>query len=133
MGTITLQGNNLASANIVPQFRVGIVCWKENEENNPIDLAQIMQDTNAPHQQYNVENKGQFKILWSRTGILSNHSQNPHYQKILRFYVKPSMKVLFDNADFKNNHLFVFAYSDIDTAADPPMYSFDVRLRYTDS
>jgi len=92
-----------------------------------------MQDVTAPHQQYNVENKGQFKILWSRTGILSNQDSNPQYLKILRFYVKPSMKVLFDDAAFKNNHLFIFAYTDVDTAADPPTLSFDTRLRYTDS
>ncbi len=134
MGTFTVQGNNAGAASgIIPQYRVGVVCWKENQTLNPLDLAKLMQDTFAPHQQYNIENKGQFKVLWSRTGILSQDDDNPQFLKIHRFYVKPPMKVLFDNDAFKNNHLFVFAYSQIDTAADPPSYSFDVRLRYTDS
>ncbi len=134
MGTITVQGNNAGAATgIIPQYRVGIVCWKENETLNPIELSSIMQDTFAPHQQFNIENKGQFKILWSRTGILSQDDDNPQFLKIHRFYVKPPMKVLFDDAALKNNHLFIFAYSQIDAAANPPSYSFDTRLRYTDS
>ena len=92
-----------------------------------------MQDTAAPHQQYNIQNKGQFQILWSRTGVLSNQDTNPQYQKVHRFYVKPRMKILFNNAAFKNNHLFIFAYSDIDAAANPPTLTFDTRLRFTDS
>jgi len=134
MGTITLQGNILDTGNgIIPQYRVGIVQWKENQTLNPMALGQIMQDTLAPHQQFNVENKGQFKILWSRTGILSQDDDNPQFLKIHRFYVKPSLKVLYDDDDFKNNHLFIFAYSDIAIAANPPFMSFDTRLRYTDS
>ncbi len=134
MGTITVQGDIIeAGSGIVPKYRIGVVCWKENESNNPITLAQIMQDVAAPHQQFNIENKGQFKILWSRTGILSNDDDNPQFQKMHRFYVKPSMKVLYDDAGFKNNHLFIFAFSDIDVAANPPTVSFDTRLRYTDS
>ncbi len=133
MGTITLQGNELADPTLVPQFRVGIVCWKENQTINPLDLGKLMQDTFAPHQQFNIENKGQFKILWSRTGILSNQDTNPQYLKVLRFYVKPPLKLLFDDDESRNNHLFIFAYTDTDAVDNPPMYSFDTRLRYTDS
>ncbi len=86
MGTITLQGNNvLAGDGIISQYRVGIVCWKENETLNPLELGSLMQDTAAPHQQFNIENKGQFKILWSRTGILSNDEDNPQFLKVHRF------------------------------------------------
>lgn len=133
MGTITLKGNELADASLVVQYRIGIVCWKENQTLNPFALNQIMQDTTAPHQQFKVENKGQFKILWSRTGILSNQDVNPQYLKVHRFYVKPPMKVLYDDAASKNNHLFIFAFSDVDIAANPPTIAFDTRLRYTDS
>ncbi len=133
MGTITLRGNPAADAGLPVEYRVGVVCWKENQTTNAITIAQIMQDTASPHQQFNVENKGQFKILWSRTGILSNDAANLQFLKIHRFYVKPPMKVLFDNAVFKNNHLFIFAYSDVDAAANPPSLDFETRLRYTDS
>ncbi len=133
MGTLTLQGNEVADPAVVPQFRVAVVCWKENQSINPLELDKLMQDTFAPHQQFNIENKGQFKVLWSRTGVLSNQDVNPQYQKVLRFYVKPPMKILYDDAAFKNNHLFIVAYSDIDAAANPPFISFDTRLRFTDS
>ncbi len=133
MGTMTIQGNELASPDSIPLVRVGVVCWKENQTLNPITLAQFMQDSVDPHQQYNIENKGQFKILWSRTAILSNQNDNPQYSKMFRFYVKPPMKVLYDDANFKNNHLFLFAYSDVDSADNPPTMTFSTRLRYTDS
>ncbi len=93
-----------------------------------------MQEASDPHQQYNIVNKGQFKILWSRTGILSNENTNPQYLKVFRFYVRPSMKVLFEgDAVYKNNHLFIFGYSDTAAAANPPTFGFATRLRYTDS
>ncbi len=133
MGTVTLTGNEIHDPTEIPQIRVGVVCWKENQDLNPFALAKIMQDTAAPHQQYNIQNKGQFKVLWSRTAILSNQDDNPQYSKMLRFYIKPSLKILYDGADFKNNQLFIFAYSDVDTLDNPPTYSFDLRLRYTDS
>ncbi len=133
MATITLQGNEDAEDALVSNFRVGCFVWKENAQNKVPDIPTIMQEAADPHQQYNVENKGQFKILWSRTGILSNRSINPQYLKIFRFYVRPSMKVLYDNDEFKNNHLYIFAYSDIDTLDNPPTYSFATRVRYTDS
>ena len=122
-----------ANPDLVPRFRIGCICWKENESLNPITLAKFMQSTDAPHQQYNIENKGQFKILWSRTGILSNQNTNPQFQKVFRFYLKPPMKVLYDDAALRNNHLFIFGYSDVNALVDPPSFAFDTRLRYTDS
>ncbi len=133
MGTITVQGNEAALPNVVPNFRIGCFVWKENQSLNAPDIAKIMQEASDPHQQYNVENKGQFKILWSRTGILSNQDTNPQYLKVFRFYVRPSMKLLYDNAVFKNNQLFIFAFSDVPAADNPPTYGFATRVRYTDS
>ncbi len=132
MGAFTLEGNP-ASAQTTTQFRIGVVQWKENESINAIDLTKLMQDNFAPHLGFNIQNKGQFKILWSRIGILSNNNDNPQFQKLFRFYVKPSLKVLYDDAAFRNNQLFVFGFSDLDTLSEPPTYLFDVRLRYTDS
>ncbi len=132
MGTITLTGND-ANLDTTTQFRVGCVMWKENQNINPISIAQLMQDPVAPHQQYKVENKGQFKILWSRTGIVSNNTDNSQFQKVLRFYVRPSMKVFYDTADSLKNHLFLFAFSNVAAGSSPPSYSFDMRVRYTDS
>ncbi len=132
MGCFTVTGN-VAQALTTSLFRIGLVCWKENQEVNPLTLVKFMQDTSAPHQQYNIENKGQFKIMWSRTGIVSNDINNPQFQKMYRFYVKPTTKILFDGAGQRNNHLFLFGYSQIAAAADPPTYQFDTRIRYTDS
>ncbi len=131
-GTITINGN-VAALPETALFRHMIVVWKENETNNPIDLGQIVQSTVFPHQGFNVQNKGQYRILWSRTGIVSSNPDNPQFQKMHRFYVKPSMKVLYDGANPKNNQLFFISFSDVNLALDPPVIEFDIRLRYTDS
>ncbi len=131
MGTITVQGNTTAT-DLTSLFRVFVVCWKENESINGADLPKLVQDTFSPHQGYNIQNKGQFKILWSRTGIVSNNTDNPQFQKMYRFYVKPSMKVLYDGVSLKNNHLFIVGFSD-QAPADAPNYIFSTRLRFTDS
>ncbi len=132
-GTIVVNGNSDNVAEQTVFFRHMIVVWKENETNNPVDLAQVVQSTVFPHQGFNVQNKGQYRILWSRTGILSTNSDNPQFQKMHRFYVKPSMKVLYDGANPKNNQLFFISFSDINAATDPPTVEFSLRLRYTDS
>ncbi len=131
MGTITLEGNPAGIA--TQKYRVGCFQWKENNNVDSASLSKLMADTSAPHGQYNIPSKGSFKILWSRVGILSADIDNPQHQKILRFYVKPRLKILFDGAVVRKNHLFVFAYSNVATANDPPTYSFDTRLRFTDS
>ncbi len=133
MGTVTLSANATDLINTTVQYRIGCILWKENHQINAANLAKIMQDTSAPHQQYNIENKGQFKVLWSRTGILSNDPTNPRFQGVHKFYIRPRQKVLYEGATFKNNHLFLFGYSDVATDANPPTISFDTRIRYTDS
>ncbi len=133
MGTITIQGNDTNVTDITSLFRVFIVCWKENEAINALDLTKVVQDTASPHQGFNIQNKGQFKILWSRTGIVSNNTDNNNFQKMYRFYVKPSMKVLYDDAAFRNNQLFIIAYLDQAAATGAPSIIFSTRLRFTDS
>lgn len=133
MGTLTVQGNPQNVTDLTSLFRVFIVCWKENEDINTLDLTKVVQDTASPHQGFNIQNKGQFKILWSRTGIVSNTIDNPQFQKMYRFYVKPSMKVLFDNANLRNNQLFIIGYSDQGTIVGAPSLIFSTRLRFTDS
>ncbi len=132
MGTITLEGGAGSSVD-TQQFRIGCFVWKENQDSDPAVIDRIVQDVNAPHQQYNVESKGSFKILWSRTGILSNNVDNPQFQKVFRFYVKPTMKILFDDADSRKFHLFIFALSNVATLDSPLTVAFDTRLRFTDS
>jgi len=133
MGTITVEGNFNDVLNTTVPYRIGCFCWKENQQVNQADIGKLMQDTSAPHQQYNIANKGQFKLLWSRTGVISSTPANPRFQSTHKFYVKPPTKVLYEGANFKNNHLFIFGYSSVAGESNPPSMSFDTRLRYTDS
>ncbi len=133
MGTITITGNATDATNETVPYRIGCFVWKENQGVNAADIGKLVADTSAPHQQYNIANKGQFKLLWSRTGIVSTNSANPRFQSVHKFYVKPSMKILYEGAAFKNNHLFIFGFSSVAAESNPPFMTFDTRLRYTDS
>ncbi len=133
MGTITVIGNELDIVNTTVTYRVGCLQWLENQTLSNASIDKIMADTTAPHQGYNITNKGQFKILWSRTGILSTDVTNPRFQAVHKFYVKPRLKVLYDGGSGRNNQLFIFGYSEVATGSNPPSYAFDSRLRYTDS
>ncbi len=121
---------NAVETNLV---RLMAVLWKENDDANPITLAQIVQNVVEPHQGFNIQNKGQFQILWSRAFIISTNPANSQFQKMYKFYLKPKLKVLYSDAVFKNNHLFLIAFSDVDTLSNPPVLQFSTRLRYTDS
>ncbi len=132
MGTITVTGDAAAAA-VAADYRVGVLVWKENDNVDPATIAKVFQDTADPHQQFNVASKGQFKILWNRTGQVINNQDNSQFRKMHRFYVKPSMKILFDGATDTKYHLFLFALSDLAAAANPPDLAFASRLRYTDS
>ncbi len=132
MGTITVSGNP-ASGDLVSKYRVGVMYWKENQDVDPAAIAKIFQDVGDPHQQFNIQNKGQYKILWNRTGQVVNNTDNSQFVKLHRFYVRPPMKVLYDDDTFKKNHLFIFGLSDVDIANGPPQLVFSIRIRYTDS
>jgi len=133
MGTLTTTGVD----GIVPDssmVRISIVVWMENQDTDPITLDRILQVASQPHQQFNVESKGSFKILWSRPFNVVNQDNNPQFLRTHRFYVKPSMKVLYDDADQRKFQLFLVASSDkAALSGDEPLLSFNTRLRYTDS
>lgn len=130
MGTVVMIGD-AAQASILSRFKVYVVQWRESDDLNPATNEKIVQDSTNPHQQFNIESKGQFKILWSWNGFVLNNPDNSQFAKMKRFYVKPPRKVLYDDDVFKKEHLFIFAYSD--QALNPPLISYGIRLRYTDS
>lgn len=131
-GKITIQAD-AANLDETVLYRVMVVQWNESEDLNGISLTKLMDDTSDPHQGYNIESKGQFKILWSRSGILSTSIENPRFQEYLTFRVKPPKRVLWAGEVDKNGHLFIVSYSDVATGNNPPTITFSVRLRYTDS
>ncbi len=131
-GTITVTGDP-AEADSTSLISLMAVQWLEDETQNPLNLNDIVQDTAEPHQGFNIQNKGQFKILWSCTAIISNNNDNTQFQKMFKFYVKPRERVLYSDAAPKKGQLFLLAFSNIPAAGNPPQYEFSSRLRYTDS
>ncbi len=76
MGTVTVQGDPAAD-DPLSQFRVSIVQWRENQDVDDISLIKLVQNVVQPYQQYNVQSKGAFKILWSWVGNVVNNDDNP--------------------------------------------------------
>ncbi len=132
MGTLIVQAQ-LGTSVTTPRFKVFVVQWREDAVLNTPDLVKIVQDVVEPHQQFNVESKGQFKILWSWTGTVVPNADNPQFVKTKRFYLKPPRKILYDDDVLKKEQLYLFGFSDVDGLDNPPFISGNIRLRYTDS
>jgi len=130
MGTVTVQANE-ANAEPLQLFRCFVLQWHENEDVDPITLTKVVQNDIQPYQQFNIQSKGSFKILWNWVGSVIANVDNSQYTKTTRFYVRPRRKVLFDALDNRKYHLFFVAFSNVN--ADIPTVSAQIRLRYTDS
>ncbi len=133
---VTLYGTLNAQADenneeVNQPFRVMIVQWRENQDNDPISLESVVQNTAEPFQGYNIQSKGSFKILHTWVSTVIGNTDNTQYIKTHRFYVKPSTKVLYDDTLQRKFNLFLLAFSD--KAALAPTLFGNVRLRYTDS
>ncbi len=129
-GTLNVQADE-AAADLNQPFRVMIVQWRENQDNDPISLEGLVQNTAEPFQGYNIQSKGSFKILHSWVSTVIGNTDNSQYIKTHRFYVKPSTKILFDDTLQRKYNLFLVAFSAVNVA--PPTLFGNVRLRYTDS
>ncbi len=131
-GTMVIAGNAGNNA-LLTEYRFYVLCWKEDESVNDATPMKIMGDVTDPFQGYNIPNKGQFQILFSKTGIVSNDLDNSKNISISKFSIKGSRleKVLYSGDDAKKNQLFIGCFSS--EAVDAPIFRFTTRLRYTDS
>jgi len=137
-GSIVCEGN-LLNADETRQIRVGVLCWKEDlhplAADIPPIITDIMQESDSPIGPYKYTSTGKFKILTSRVYILSTNEDNSNYQKVHTFKVDLSGidKITYDGAFGKMNQYYLFATSDEDTAANPPIITFHVSMRFNDS
>ncbi len=131
-GTVSVEGNT-AAAEIYQQFRIFIVQWRENQDVDVITLPKLVQNVLEPFQQYNVQSKGAFKVLWSWVGNVIAHNQNSQLVKTRHFSVRPRTKILYDDILLRKYQLFLVGFSNVASANDPPVFSINTRLRYTDS
>ncbi len=125
---------NAANTNEFHEYKVMIVQWMEDQGVANLTLAKIVDDTSDPYQGQNIQNKGQFRILWSRTGLLSTNPDNSNFQKLHKFNFKlPARKILYSINVDKANHIFMVGYSGDAAAAEPCEWRHSTRIRYTDS
>ncbi len=131
-GTFAIAGN-AGNANLLSEYRMYVVCWKEDESVNAATPDKIVTDVTDPFQGYNIPNKGQFQILYTKTGVISNDVDNAMNIHIHKFSIKSNKlsKVLYSGAGVKNNQIFIGAFSS--EAADAPLWRFTTRIRFTDS
>jgi len=136
-GHITLIGDT-AGADDTTDVRVAIFRWNEDTTVAAPTVADIMEDVTNLGSSYNINNRGKFKILWSRYFTLVNDQANPSFRRTLRYYVKLSgPKVLYDGAGAglgtaKKFHLFFMILSNSGDAGSPTS-TLNITFRYTDS
>ncbi len=134
-GTFHIQGNPelVLDQEQSSEYRLFVYCWKEDEGVNASAISKVVDDPTDPFQGYNILNKGQFQILYTKTGIISNKEENGGNLKIHKFSIKRSKlaKVFYQADNPKNNQIFIAMMSNQN--ADGPRMRFTTRIRYTDS
>ncbi len=131
-GHITVVGDSTMPTNTT-DIRLAIFRWNEDVSTNVPTADDIMEDTDELGGSYNINNRGMFKIMWSRYFTIVNNADNSAFRRTLRFYVKLSgPKVLFDGSDLKKFHYFLLALSNSAELAEPTITA-NITFRFTDS
>ncbi len=131
-GQVVLTGEEGAAEPLF-NVRCGFVQWLNDEQFDPISVAQIIEDPVAPFGPLNFGNRGSFKQLWSRKYILSNNSDNSQFLKTIPFYIKLRVpKCTYDDGNPKKFQLYFYILGD-HLLATAPKFSLDFTCRYTDS
>ncbi len=131
-GQVVLTGEQGAAEPLF-NVRCGFVQWLNDEQFDPISVAQIIEDPVAPFGPLNFGNRGSFKQLWSRKYILSNNSDNSQFLKTVPFYIKLRVpKATYDDGNPKKFQIYFYILGD-HILATAPKFSLDFTMRYTDS
>ncbi len=132
VGTFVINGD-LANGARSSEYKVYVAQWLEDESVNAATNAKIWDDNGDPFQGTEVPNKGQYKILYQRSGLVSNDDNNSNNHHYHHFRIKrASMKqIYYSGATAKKNHIFLGCLSS--DSATGPDFRFTTRLRYTDS
>ncbi len=131
-GHLTVVGDTTMPTNTT-DIRLAIFRWNEDFSSNPPAAEDIVEDPTELGGPYNIDNRGMFKIMWSRYFTVVNNADNSAFRRTLRFYVKLSgPKVLFDGTDLKKYHYFLLALSNSAEIGEPTI-TFNNTFRFTDS
>ncbi len=137
-GHVTLQGDPVGGGQDITDCRVAIFRWNEDISGVQPTGADIMQDITQLGSSYNINNRGQFKILWSRYFTIVNSDDNPAFRRTLRFYTKlTGPKILFDGAGggaatAKKYHIYFMVLTNSPDVGHP-ILTLNTTFRYTDS
>jgi len=135
-GHITMQGEPAGGADDLTRARVTIFRWMEDAGTTPPTEGEIMQDVGRLGGPFNINNKGMFKVLYSRYFVIVNNHENVNFKKTLRFYVKLSGKVLYDGvggaANPKKFQLYMLV-SAVSADMNSPTIELSSVFRFTDS
>ncbi len=118
--------------------RIGLFCWKQQEADAGINLNQVYENPFDPLSYLNHLHFGEFKILWSRTYVLSQPAVNPQgaSRRIVRkdFRFRRPLLIKYNGpvtTDIQKNGLFVFAMSNASVGTETTS-GFSARVRFTD-
>ncbi len=131
-GSVVITGEDGAAEPLF-NVRCGFIQWLNDEQFDPVSVAQIIEDPVAPFGPLNFGNRGSFKQLWSRKYIVSNDVQNSQFLKNIPFYIKLRVpQCTYDDGNPKKFQLYFYILGD-HLLATAPKFSLDFTCRYTDS
>lgn len=132
-GTLQVEGRDEGGQ--VVGVRAFIIRWNEDFTHHTPTLEDLVNNTVAPHGQYNFDSRKQFKVVWSKNFQVVNKDNNPQYTKLFPFYLRlgGGPKTLYDGVGPRKYQYQFFIFSDTDDAEQIPQYRLDAVTRYTDS
>ncbi len=131
----TLQVNGTDSIGQQVQVRAMIIRWNEDASVHIPTLDQVVNNPVAPGGQFNFENKGQFKVCWTKNFLIVNQDNNPRYTALFKIYMKIGYapNILYGTSGAKKFHYYFIIFSDTDAVGEVPDYRLDLVTRFTDS
>ncbi len=136
-GTIQVNAVHGISPAIREQMtgRIVIFTFKEDSADGDPTVSDIVNNDTSPNGQFNFVNRGQFKVLYTRTFSLVADHDSPFFTNTFKYYLRLGShpKITFNGTITKQNHIYILLFSDVDTA-DPavPEFRLDNVIRYTD-
>ncbi len=135
-GTVQVNALHAGTLSVV-LVRFFFFRWLEDANINDAEvLDKLVNSTVDPNGQFNFENRGQFKILYTRNFSVVSKDNNPQFTKQFKYYIKLNrgQRVLYGDVGVPKKFQIYFAiFSNTATVDSIPEYTLNNVMRFTDS
>ena len=118
------------------QYRIMLIQWYPDSATADPTLGDLLQNSTRPFSWYERQNIGKnFRVLYDNKGLLSGSQGNPDAQVYIDVAIpgKRFGKVEFDGSGLAGtNHIYLVAFSNINTTNQAPKLNWSTHVTYCD-